>query len=142
MMPAPSSPENPALRTFKVIVFALAGAGLVVAAGSEAGSTWSFLSRARPAAGEVVRLRAGGAHPEVRFVTDGGREVNYAQNGMIWGYRTGDRVTVLYDPVDPARDPVVRDAGAIWGFNVMNFLLGVVFILMAYWNRRPGADVR
>ena len=134
--------ENAALRTFKAVVFALVGVGLMVAAGFEAASTRSFLARARPAAGEVTLLRAGGSHPQVRFVTEEGRTVEYAQNGMIGGYRVGDRVTVLYDPRDPAMDPVVNTLGALWGFNVMTFLMGGVFVLAGYWGRRPDADVR
>ena len=134
--------ENAALRTFKAVVFIVVGLGLMVAAGFEAASTRDFLAHAHKAAGEVTLLRAGGAHPQVRFVTDEGRTVEYGQNGMIWGYRVGDRVTVLYDPRDPARDPVVDTVGALWGFNAMNFLMGGVFVLAGYWSRRPDADVR
>ena len=142
MIPAVPSSENPALRTLKAVVFAFAGLALIAAGIYSAVSTRGFVARARPAAGEVVRLRAGGAHPQVRFVTDEGRTIEYAQNGMIWGYRPGDHVTVLYDPQNPAMDPVIDTAGALWGFHVMDLLMGAVFVLIAYWLRRPDADVR
>ena len=141
MVPPPPQPENPALRTLKAVVFGLAGLCLIVAGVYCVVSTRDFLARARTAAGEVTLLRAGGAHPQVRFVTDEGQAVEYAQNGMIWGYRPGDRVTVLYDPREPTRDPVVDTPGALWGFDVMNFLMGVVFLLAAYQMRRPDPSV-
>ena len=135
--PPPSQPENPGLRTLKAIVFALAGVVFLAVAVYSTVSTRNFVARARRAAGEVVRLNAGGAHPQVRFVTDEGQVVEYSQDGMIGGYRTGDRVTVLYDPHDPKMAPTVDTTGALWGFTSMDFLMGAVFVLVAYGISRP-----
>ena len=133
MIPMPTDrPENPALLTLKAVVFALAGVVMLATGIYSIVTTRSFLARAGRAPGEVVRLNAGGSHPQVRFVTDGGQVVEYPQNGMIWGYRPGDRVTVLYDPSVPTVDPVIDDAGALWGFDVSGLLASVVFELAAW----------
>ena len=139
--PAPSRADSAALGMLKAVVFALVGVGLLAGAVWEAAATRSFVARARSATGEVVRLNAGGAHPEVRFIADGGQAVEYPQGGMIWGYHPGDHVTVLYDPRAPAMGPVVDTAGALWGFNAMTFLMGAVFLLGSWsvWRESRGA---
>ena len=123
--------DNPALRRFKCIVFTLVGVGLMISAVYWAVSTRHFVGRAASAPGAVVKLNAGGAHPQVRFTTAAGEVIEYPQGGMIWGYRVGDRVEVLYEPENPNRDPVIHTPGALWGFVAMDFLMGAVFVLMA-----------
>ena len=82
-------------------------------------------------------MRSPWAHPEVRFTTATNQVIDYPQGGMIWGYRVGDQVTVLYDPNDPAQ-PIINTRGALWGFTAMNFLLGAVFVVAAQllWRER------
>ena len=141
MIPAPPtipSPENPGLRAFKAIVFAFGGVVMMAVAIYSTVSTRAFVARAHRASGEVTRLNAGGSHPEVRFTTDDGQTVEYPQNGMIGGYRPGDHVTVLYDPLAPTMDPTVDTAGALWGFTAMDGLMGVVFVLAARLIWREG----
>lgn len=123
--------DNKALRAAKSLVFTLVGMGLMVSAVYWAVSTRQFVARAVAAPGVVVRLNHGGAHPEVRFTTATGEIVEYGQGGMIWGYRVGDRVEVLYAPEHPGRNPVIHTTGALWGFVAMGFLMGAVFALMA-----------
>ena len=123
--------DTPALRAAKSLVFTLVGVGLMISAGWWAVSTRQFVARAASAPGLVVRLNHGGAHPEVRFTTATGEAVEYGQGGMIWGYRVGDRVEVLYAPEHPGRDPVIHTAGALWGFVAMVFFMGAGFVLMA-----------
>ena len=43
---------------------------------------------------------------------------------------------VLYDPRDPATDPVINRSGALWGFTAMDFLLGTAFVMVAQLARR------
>lgn len=130
--------QTTALRTLKVTLFSFVGVALMVGTLFWADSTRRFLARARPAAGEVVRLNAGGAHPEVRFTTATGQVVEYPQGGMIWGYRKGDHVEVLYDPQAPTDAPVLNTTGALWGFHTMTFLMGTGFVLAAQLARwRP-----
>ena len=138
MIPVAPRSEDPALRTLKALVFALAGLVMLRVAVYCVVSTRDFLARAHVAEGEVVRLNAGGSHPEVRFVTDKGQEVEYPQGGMIGGYHAGDHVTVLYDPENPAMSPVLNTFGALWGFNITDFLMGAVFLLAAWSMWREG----
>ena len=133
--------RNP-LQAIKAVVFTIAGLCVMTGAVFEGVSTRRFLKQAASAPGEVTQLRAGGSHPEVRFTTAKGEVVEYPQNGMISGYRVGDKVEVLYDPQNPALDPVIKSWGALWGFCVMTFGMGAVFVGVAQiiwrypgWNR-------
>ncbi len=135
-MTADPSQDNPALRTLKSIVFTLVGVGLMISALYWAVSTRHFVARAAGAPGTVVKLNAGGAHPEIRFTTTAGQVIEFPQGGMIWGYHAGDHVEVLYDPQHPTTDPVINTAGALWGFTVMDFLLGAAFVVVAQLARR------
>ena len=132
--------DNRPLRWLKVVVFTVAGVGLMVAALWSAASTRRFVARAAAVPGTVIRLNAGGAHPEVRFTTATNQVIDYPQGGLIWGYRVGDQVTVLYDPNEP-QQPIINTRGALWGFTAMNFLLGAVFVLAAQLVWREGGSV-
>ena len=136
-MAADTFQDSPALRMVKIIVFTLVGVGLMISALCWAVSTWHFVARAASAPGSVVKLNAGGSHPQVRFATAAGKVIEYPQGGMIWGYRAGDKVDVLYDPQDPTTDPVIDTPGALWGFTTMDFLLGAAFAVVAQlaWRR-------
>ena len=134
----PPPPEGAALRTFKVVLFTGVGVALMAGTLGAAAATRNFVARARSATGQVVRLNAGGSHPQVRFTTAAGEVVDYPQGGMIGGYRVGDAVEVLYDPLAPTSAPVLNTTGALWGFHVMTFLMGAGFVLMAQLARwRP-----
>lgn len=125
-MTTPALYKKP-LGIMKALVFILAGVALVAGALYWADANRRFVARAASAPGAVIRLNAGGAHPEIRFTTAAGKVVEYPQGGMIWGYRVGDKVQVLYEPHDRP-DPVINTFGAIWGFTTMDFLLGAVFV--------------
>ena len=136
-MTANTPRENPALCTLKIIVFTLVGVALMVSALCWAVSTRRFVARAATAPGLVIKLNAGGAHPQVRFTTAAGEVIEYPQDGMIWGYRVGDRVEVLYAPENPAGSAVLNRPGALWGFVAMDFLMGAAFVLvtqLAWWR--------
>lgn len=124
-------PDNLVLRRVKVFFFTLVGVGLMISAIGWAVSTRRFVARAASAPGEVVKLNAGGAHPQVRFTTAAGRLVEYPQGGMIWGYRVGDKVEVLYASDNPTGSAVIHTPGALWGFVTIDFLMGAGFVLLA-----------
>lgn len=119
----------------RALLFAVVGA--LVAAGSVAGlaSAWRFGQTAARASGEVARLNAGGSHPEIRFVTGAGEAVEYPQGGLVFGFRTGDRVAVLYDPAAP-QQAVVDRVGARYGVPALGALLGAVLLAVAAGQRR------
>ena len=123
------------------LVFGVVGAALLALSLVGLVSEWRFGQRASSAPGEVVRLNAGGSHPEIRFVTEDGQTVEYPQNGLVGGYRTGDRVTVLYDPADPHR-AVVDRFGARYGFAGLGGILAAAFLMVAIVQGRKTASVR
>ncbi|HUB08214.1 MAG TPA: DUF3592 domain-containing protein [Myxococcales bacterium] len=85
----------------------------------------AFVSRAATAHGVVTRLDAGGSHPEIAFEV-GGRRFEYPQGGLIFGYRPGDAVAVLYDPANPAH-ACLESAGALW------FVPGLMTAIGLFW---------
>lgn len=85
----------------------------------------TFLSGADIAPGMVISLNAGGAHPQIEFVAADGKTYRYPQGGMIYGYRTGQAVQVLYLHEDPRMTAVINDTGAIWGPAVLVALIGL-----------------
>ncbi len=129
------------LDVVRGVVFLLVGLALVLGMLFEARSTLNFNRRALHAQGTVIRLNAGGSHPEIQFRTRGGQTIEFPQGGMIARYAPGQQVSVLYDP-DWPRSVTLNTFGAQWGFTVMSFLMGLVFagagwfILRAYIRAR------
>ncbi len=118
------------LTNLKRLLFAGVGIVLVIIAIVSGILTRRFIAHSAMAAGLVVKLNAGGSHPEIKFTTADGREIEYPQNGLIGGYQTGDKVTVLYDPEDP-RQCEVNSFGALWGITISLAIGGVIFISAA-----------
>ena len=123
-MPQPQDPPAPWIA----ILFSVIGAGLLAAALTTGWTQWQFVRRAETGAGSVVRLNAGGSHPQIRFTTGTGEIREYPQGGMIFGYEVGEAVKVLYDPGNP-RDAVVDNFGAVWSTPGFLLLLGLGFAI-------------
>jgi hypothetical protein len=82
---------DPATRLIGVI-FSFIGACLLIAGLFIGLAKLGFINASSTARGTVVRLNAGGSHPEIRFTTASGEVVDYPQGGLIFGYRVGVRV--------------------------------------------------
>ncbi len=108
-------------------LFAVVGLGLIIGVIAWCVSTAHFVRSAARAPGVVTRLNAGGTHPEIQFTAASGKVVDYPQGGMIWGYHTGERVRVLYDPRCPSDSPSLDTLPALWLGQGMVLLLGIVF---------------
>ncbi|MGI4796212.1 MAG: DUF3592 domain-containing protein [Janthinobacterium lividum] len=125
------------------IAFALGGAGLLVAAYLLASSIMSFRTGATRAEGTVTALSAGGSHPVIRFTTADGSAFSFSSNGLIFGYRAGDRVAVLYDKAAPQRSAALDAVGSLYFFPLMLGLIGASFIvvplLSTYSTTRSGS---
>ncbi len=89
--------------------------------------TYRFVSRATTAQGMVTALDAGGSHPKIKFSDAKGEDIEYSQNGLIFGYQVGDQPTVLYDARNP-REACVNTFGALWGFQTLGLFLGICFV--------------
>ena len=96
--------------------------------------TYQFISRSATAQGKVIRLNSGGSHPEIKFTTGDGKEVEYPQSGLIFGYKTGDTVEVLYDSQNPKKASI-NSFGALWGFPALIFVLGLLFIIVGFFQK-------
>jgi len=118
-----------AVVQLKAFVPLLIGAGLVFAGTATALSKRSFTRAASVASGVVTRLNAGGSHPEIEFMTTSGTKVTYPQGGLIFGYRPGQQVRVLYDPQDPSKTACVDSFGAMWFVPLMLTGLGVCLLI-------------
>lgn len=92
-------------------------------------TVYHFSGHAVLAEGEVIKLNAGGAHPQIQFTANNGQIIEYPQGGLIYGYLIGDRVRVLYDPQSP-RNASIDSFGALWGFPVLFLIMGLICILV------------
>jgi hypothetical protein len=113
----------------KAIVFLVVGGGMLVAAVVTGIATNGFVGRAASAPGEVSRLNAGGSHPEIVFTAASGEKISYPQGGLIFGYRPGQKVRVLYSQEDPKGTARVDAFGALWFVPLMLFGLGLALII-------------
>ena len=116
--------ESNDFKNVKVIIFIVAGTIVISAVAIWGIINRQFIKNAATAKGVVVKLNAGGSHPEIKFTTNDGKIIEYPQGGLISGYNTGDEVTVLYDSQNP-HNAVINDFGALWGFSLLAFVLGV-----------------
>jgi hypothetical protein len=113
----------------KAIVFLMVGAGLIVTAMVTGIAIRGFIGRAASAPGSVSHLNAGGSHPEIEFTTGSGEKISYPQGGLIFGYRPGDKVRVLYGREDPRGTARVDAFGALWFTPLILFGLGFALII-------------
>jgi hypothetical protein len=119
---------------FKAVVALLIGAGFLIAAMVAGHATLNFLSTSIQVPGRVVRLNAGGSHPEIEFVTQTGDHISYPQGGMIFGMKVGDEVQVRYQSDAPVHSATVVRFGAIWDTVLYLTFVGCVFIVGGWLN--------
>ncbi len=118
----------------KRMLFGIIGIIVVIGAVGWGISNRQFVSRSETAQGKVVKLNAGGSHPEIKFTAKDGKEFEFAQGGLIFGHQIGDEVTVYYDPQNP-RNGVINSFGALWGFPLLAFFMGFCFICVALFSK-------
>jgi len=125
----------------RVGALVLALAGLAVHAASLYGAIerHAFVHTATRVEGVVSGLNAGGSHPQITITVDG-RALSFPQGGLIFGYRTGDKVKVLFDPADPAGTGVVDAVGTIWFAPLMLGGIGLLLLAAAVGTWMRSAD--
>lgn len=111
------------------IAFMVAGLVLLALATALGLSVRGFAHAASSADGVVVRLNAGGSHPQIDFVTAIGEKVSYPQGGFIFGARVGDKVRVLYMPDAPRSTARIDTIGTLWFVPLLVFALGIVMLI-------------
>jgi hypothetical protein len=110
------------------LILTLVGLAVLAAAVYSAIERNGFVHTAARVEGVVSVLNAGGSHPQVTFVIDG-RTISLPQGGLIFGYRAGDKVHVLFNIADPAGTATLDALGAIWFVPLM--LGGIGLVLLA-----------
>jgi Protein of unknown function (DUF3592) len=114
-------------QILKYGLFALVGIVIIIGVLVSANNIRNFMKNSFSAKGTVVALNAGGSHPKIKFTTQEDKEIEYSQNGLIFGYQVGDEVMILYNPQNP-QDASINTFGALWGFHLLGFILGICFI--------------
>jgi hypothetical protein len=118
-------------------LFPIIGVGLLLGAIAAAISTQSFINTASRTEGKVVKLYAGGAHPEIRFIPAGETAIEFSGHGFI-NYAVGDKVSVLYrkDSQRPAGyETQIDTPGALWSSTVMFTYLGTGFVIGGLYTK-------
>ena len=92
--------------------------------------TSSFVKRATAVPGVVEALNAGGSHPQIQFTTPEGARISYPQGGLIFGYKTGQAVRVLFEPHDPAGTARIDAIGALWFDSIGLSFIGAIALLV------------
>ena len=110
-------------------LFIVVGGGLLIAAITTGLTRRAFVREAESAEGVVVQLNAGGSHPQIEFAAKSGQQISYPQGGLIFGYRIGDRVRVLYRPEDPRGTACVDTLGAVWSAQLFLGGLGLLCVI-------------
>jgi len=126
------------------IFFICVGIVIILASLAWGVTVFQFITHASSAKGRVIKLNAGSSHPQIEFHTQDGKEIRYPQNGLIFGYQVGDEVNILYDAQNPP-DASLNTFGALWGFPLLAFAMGIFFILVSCFsinsNERRVKDV-
>lgn len=99
-------------------------------------NTRSFKKTAHTTTGEVtnmIRVEQAKNHsysPVIRFQTDQGKTVEHVSSVLVKTdkYQVGDKVDMLYDPVNP-KDTVIKGFFSEWGLTMMFGYVGVVALL-------------
>ena len=111
----------------KALFFTVVGIAFLGATAISIVTTVHFLNASAVAPGTVVRLNAGGSHPEIEFSTAAGERISYAQGGLVFGAKTGDRVQVRYRADRPSRSATLDRFGAIWTVPIFLAFFGLAF---------------
>ncbi|RQS88118.1 MULTISPECIES: DUF3592 domain-containing protein [Burkholderia cepacia complex] len=119
---------------FKGISAIVIGVGLLVAAAISAQSTREFLRTSIVVPGLVVKLNAGGYHPEIQFTTKTGQQISYPQGGIVTKVELGQRVEVRYQADDPDGSATMNVFAAIWDSTIVFAFMGVVAIVCGIMN--------
>ena len=112
------------------IIFLIVGAALLITTVQLAVRKREFVRTASVAEGTVVRLNAGGSHPQIEFIDNSGKRISYPQGGLIFGYKPGDRVRVLYNPGDARNSASIDAFGALCPFPLILGTIGAVFLAL------------
>jgi hypothetical protein len=119
---------------FKAISIVVIGIGLLVAAAISAHSTREFIRTSIVVPGHVVKLNAGGYHPQIEFVTREGEHVTYPQSLFISRMKVGDQCEVRYLPDNPIPTATLNRLDGVWSAVIFLAVMGCGFIVCGLMN--------
>jgi hypothetical protein len=122
-------------KRFILFVFRLVGIFLLMASIVWGVLIWRFTTAAASTAGIVTQLNAGGSHPQIQFTTADNKVIEYPQGGMIFGYKVGDKVRVLYDKQNASRAEI-DTFGSLWGFMLAGMVISLIFIFISFATKK------
>jgi hypothetical protein len=114
---------------FKAVGAFVVGVGFIVAAITSSQFTLEFIRASIVVPGRVVRLNAGGYHPQIEFMTKTGELVSYPQGGVITRMAVGEQIGVRYLPDNPGRSATINAFVATWDMTIVFGFMGAVAIL-------------
>jgi hypothetical protein len=126
---------NARVKLLQGILLTLCGVEFLSIALVNVNSTHELVRTGQRAQGSVVMLAAGTSHPRVEFEDPSGHKVEFAGNGFV-SHRAGERVVVLFDVRDPSGTAILDESGALWFFDVLSALLGILMIGMGLYSMR------
>jgi hypothetical protein len=119
------------------------GIGFLIITFEGIGPTREFIAKTQITEGVVIELPHGGSHPKVAFTNASGEKDWIPANGMISGYKVGDRVRVLYYPGNPENPyihnfhdlfyrtgPDIDDFGALYACSLFCGIFGICGIIV------------
>ncbi len=120
---------------FRGISAIVIGVSLLVAAAINAQSAREFLRTSIVVPGLVVKLNAGGYHPEIQFTTKTGQQISYPQGG-ITKVELGQRVEVRYQADDPDGSATMNVFVAIWDSPIVFTIMAAFAIVCGVMSFR------
>lgn len=103
-------------------------------------STIEFRLLSIVAIGEVVKLNAGGFHPEIEFTTRDGKKVSFA-GSTTNRTEVGDRIEVRYR-IDEPRHAEVNQIFSLYGLHFVPAFIGLVFMIGGMFGMKPDEGKR
>lgn len=119
---------------FKGISAMVIAVGFLVAAAISAQSTREFLRTSIVVPGLVIKLNAGGYHPEIQFTTKTGQQISYPQGGIVTKAELGQRVEVRYQADDPDGSATMNVLVAIWNSSIIFAIMGAFAVVCGIMN--------
>jgi hypothetical protein len=106
-------------------LFICAGLAFFAAAFLEGTQTYRFMHKAEEMDGSVAQVDNHGFTLEIVFKPAVATEVAFPQNGLLFNYKMGDQVPVLYDPDIPSIASL-DNFSALWFRTATRLIAGII----------------
>jgi hypothetical protein len=97
---------------------------------------YEFVRSSSTATGTVVRLNAGGKHPQIEFTANNGQRVTFSGSSFLHFTEIGEQVDVRYNPARPGQ-AFIDGIWSIWGWSVIASAVGFILALAGLMGYKP-----